>query len=157
MTEAQALHIAKLRGGDADHHTISETTLWLDLDSWSGDGQGWRALVWSRQAAETTAHNTGAELVSCEKWDGSPFGDGNAGTVQSPRTGVLSGPRRFSCGPLPEGWSWVSEDCTVTLLVSRERQTYTVYDTRTGLSTLDVGTLREALLIVGDIPVVYTS
>jgi hypothetical protein len=98
-TTSKSLLVATLRGGDASDDFGSDA-IWLDLTS-----DPWMALVESREAAEALAHNTGATLVEpLTEWDGSPFGDGNLGTVTSDRI------RHIHCDSpdilrLPEGWT----------------------------------------------------
>lgn len=82
----------------------SDSTVWLDLDA-RPRGE-WQALVTAEQARDL-ANNLGgdAEIVASEPWDGSRFGDGNCGCVESAAPGILdiSG----VCGAhvtLPTGW-----------------------------------------------------
>lgn len=102
---ANPLLIATLEGGDPSND-YSDSAIWMDLDGPRPANQ-WLALVSDRQAAEVLAENTGgAEVVSVAQWDGAPFGDGNLGTVESPRPGVLRSAHFAGCRPtsLPEDW-----------------------------------------------------
>jgi hypothetical protein len=100
---AKALLIAELSGGDASD--LGQEALWTDLE-----GITWRILVADLADAEIAAANTGAQLVVTSEWDGSPFGDGNIGTVESPEVGVLVADHNEFVGLLPAGWTVRASD-----------------------------------------------
>jgi hypothetical protein len=98
------LLIARFRGGDARSADPSDVV-------WTSEGPTWDAVVPCRASAKYAAKDTGAELLSCEEWDGSPF-DGVGGTIMSPKPGVIVGPRfvRGMIGYLPSGWGYRPSD-----------------------------------------------
>lgn len=107
MSAPEPLYVALFRGGSisppsSDHlrGLDSDDAIWLDLD-----GEPWGALVADEETAQKIAADTGADLVSCEAWDGEAFGDHASGTVRSPHRGVLdvSNASGF-IGRLSAGW-----------------------------------------------------
>jgi hypothetical protein len=100
------LIVATLQGGDIEGD-YTHAAIWLDLEGANGK---WSALVVSAEDAEDLAENTGAELIRSEPWDGSPFGDGNAGTVECRAEKVLLTDHPEFVTP-PDGWT-VSRDYT---------------------------------------------
>ena len=82
------LVIVELNGGDAES---SDAAVCVDLDPGSCTRYEWRALVRPDRLDELL-NNTGATQVGYpEEWDGSPFGDGNGGTVERTDTGTVHG------------------------------------------------------------------
>jgi hypothetical protein len=94
------LLVAILQGGDIEHD-YDMVAIWLDNEGANGK---WRALVASQSDAEDLAENTGAELLEVQQWDGSPFGDGNAGTVECRSERVLLVEHPELVDP-PSGWT----------------------------------------------------
>jgi hypothetical protein len=79
VTDGARLVVVRLRGGDVSN---SNAAVCVDLDLGTvTHGEEWAALVREDRVAELL-RECGAERVGeAEPWDGSPFGDGNGGTV----------------------------------------------------------------------------
>ena len=81
----------------------SDSEVWVDLDA-RPNGE-WLMLCTPEQARNLAANlGEDAEIVDLEPWDGSRFGDGNCGCVESPAPGILDISGAMAHVKIPAGW-----------------------------------------------------
>ena len=99
---SQPLFVVTFSSGSAAD-LPSGSAVWLDLDRGNGE---WQALCTAKQGVDFRAGiggDFGGEIENVEVWDGSSFGDGNCGCVESTTPGIMAVPAGFD-HVVPAGW-----------------------------------------------------
>ena len=100
---SQPLFVVTFSNGSAAD-LPSGSAVWLDLNL--NNTNKWQALCTAKQGVDFRAGiggNFDGEIENVEVWDGSAFGDGTCGCVESTTPGIMAVPAGFD-HVVPAGW-----------------------------------------------------